>query len=117
MSLPNLTACRSAQESLMRETVQIWRKSDTVSTTGGWQSAYSLNATTIGRIGPIGRDPSAREVASQLAVVMPYGVTLPYDSNVLERDRLVVGTRTFEVLSVLRRTFATALRCVCDEVL
>lgn len=117
MSLPNLEHCRSAQESLMRETVEVWLKSETATDSGGRQATFAKNTTTIGRVGPIGRDPSDRETISRLNIVMPYGVTVPHDTVVSEHDRLVVGTRTFEVMAVIRRTFNTALRCVCNEVL
>ena len=57
-----------------------------------------------------------RLIADRLAVVEGYIVTLPLDTTVDEKDRLKVGARTFEIVSIPVTTYQVSVRCICREV-
>lgn len=54
--------------------------------------------------------------AAQTRAVSDWLVWLPAMTDVTVRDRLVVGTRTFEVDRVVGESYETARSCSCSEV-
>lgn len=117
LSTADLTALRAAQEAAMPETVTIYRLTLSDNGAGGFSESWGTASTVSGRIGPYNRQASEGVVAERLAGRAGYTVTLPALTDVREADRLVVGTRTFEVVWVIRRTYETARVVICAEVL
>lgn len=80
----------------------------------------SKSDTTIGtvacRVGPTGRQPEERVIASRLTEKMPYTLTFPAGTNVQAGDIALIGTRQFSVEGVAARTYEIVRRCVCTEV-
>lgn len=118
MSFPNLELCRLRQAKTFRDYCEIWaHQVPVVDLEGGWDDALVLTGTHPCRIGSLRDDHQEREYAERLGIRSPVIVTLPVDTLINERDRLVIGTRKLDVMRVRKVTFNTALQCLCDELI
>ena len=117
LSTADLTALRAAQEAAMPETVTIKRLTLSDNGAGGFSESWGTASTVSGRIGPYNRQASEGVVAERLAGRAGYTLTLPALTDVRASDRLVVGTRTFEVIQPIARSNETARVVICAEVL
>jgi head-tail adaptor len=117
LTAADIASLRAAQEAALPETVTISRLTLADNGAGGFSESWATAATVSGRIGPYNRQASESIVAERLGGRAGYTVTLPALTDVREADRLVVGTRTFEVVQVIRRSHETARVVVCAEVL
>jgi len=115
LSSNELAELRAMQERNMPETVTRRRHVLTDDGHGGFNSADS-DGTTSGRIGPTGRSPEEQMIAARVSGKQVYTVTVPAGFDVIEADQLIVGSRTFEVVGVVRRSYETARRVVVVEV-
>lgn len=68
------------------------------------------------RVSPAGFAPDERLIAERLQGDLAWTLTLPAGTDVTEKDRIMVGTRTFEVIGVLApRSWEVSRRVVCVE--
>lgn len=111
-----LAELREMQERNMPETVTRRRQVLADDGHGGFTTTSSDLATT-GRIGPTGRSPEEQVIAARVTGKQVYTITLPYGFDVTEPDQLIIGSRTFEVVGVVRRSIETARRVVATEVM
>jgi len=107
---------RNRQLAWMPNICRVQRKTQIDNGAGGFTDTWSTVVSCACRIGISGKSPEERAIADRIGVELPYTVTLPYDTDVTEKDRLVVGTRVFQVLGVLVGSFETARKCVCMEI-
>lgn len=115
-STSDLTKIRAEQNKLMPDTVYIQRLTRTSDGAGGWTEAWQTVATTKGRIAPSQRQ--AGETV-QGGAIMAYGefiVTLPYDTDLRQDDRLQISGTQYEVKAILDRSEKTALRVLVSKV-
>lgn len=98
------------------ESVQVQRATRTQDGYGGQTEAWASVATVAGRVAVTGQRPDEREIAAQVQSAVTYTVTLPAGTDVRARDRLAVGTRTFEVAGVVAGSWEVVRRCVCVEI-
>lgn len=106
----DITAARTAAQSLMIEAVSIKRPATVKSATGGNKPTYSTVLTTICRKRDL--ESTEQKVADQLEPVRKTEFLLPHGTDVRTEDQLIVGTDTFEVIDVEVRSTLIQRRCV-----
>lgn len=112
----DLARMRGAQESIMTDTCQVQRATLMPDGAGGQIESWGAVATVSCRVAPSGNLPQERAIAERLSSVSTWTITLPVGTDVQPADRLVVGSRTFEVVEALARSLETARRVICSEV-
>ncbi len=117
LSDADLAAMRSTLNSSLPDTAQVQRKSLTSDGAGGFTETWATVATMACRVAPSGQSPQERVIAERLTAMSTWTVTLPAGTDVQPADRVVVGSRTFEVVAALARSEEIARRIVCTEVL
>ena len=120
--MPLLTAAeiadmRSEQNGTMPDTVVVWRWTSASDGMGGEVETYAAVGTVTGRLGRVGNMGEESVIADRLTAADPWVITVPQTTTVYERDRLVVGSRTFEVEMVAEHAaWETARQCYGYEV-
>ncbi len=117
LTTSGLASLRARMTATLPDACTISRNTPVSDGAGGWSAAWATVATTVCSIAPTGNQPQERAIAERLTNIVSYTVTLPYDTSLTAKDRIVVGARTFEVAGVLVRTQQISQRCVCSEVL
>lgn len=84
---------------------------------GGSVDAWATLSTTACTIAPTGNQPQERAIADRITTSQGYTVTLPAETPITTRDRIIKGGRLFEVAGVLERTEEISRRVVVVEVL
>ncbi len=116
----------AGQLSLMRATVErtfvsscsIVRNTRTDTDEGSWTTAETTVATGVMcRYAPLGSGGGAeRIIAERMAAVADTVINMPVGTDVTPRDRVVIGSRTFEVKDVMDdRSQPTHLRVYAQE--
>lgn len=60
--------------------------------------------------------PDERAMGGRIQATAVYTISLPYITHATASDRIVVGTRTFEIIDVLKDGFlGTEARAICEE--
>lgn len=114
LSASDLEMMRSAQESLRPTACTISRQTVTAVGDGTFTSVWATASTTVCRDAATGGREI--ELAAKLTAHMTRTVTLPHDADVRTADRIVIGTRTLEVLALISITgWVTALRVLAVE--
>ena len=84
---------------------------------GGTTQSWSTVATVAARISPERRAPYEREVEGAARLEKRWVITLPALTDVEPEDRLLINTRSFNVVGHDGgRTFEICVRCRCLEV-
>lgn len=118
LSTPELAAMRAQQALAMPDTVTIQRPARVDDGAGGQTETWSTVATVGGRLSVETRQVREGQAGGKQTALAYYRVTLPAGTDVLARDRLVIGARTFEVQPPLAGgAWETARVCPCTEVL
>lgn len=100
-------------------TCDIVRGTRTDTDEGGWTNAETVVAAAVPcSYAPIGTGGgSERIIAERMAAVADTVINVPEGTTVTERDRVVIGTRTFEVKNVGDdRSELTHLRIYAQEI-
>ena len=117
LSAQEITDMRSEQSGTLPDTVVIWRYTTASDGMGGQTETWASAGTVNGRLSPAGRAGAETIIAERLTAAEPWVITVPTGTSVKERDRLGVGSRTFEVEFVNEHAaWETALRCYSYEV-
>ena len=117
LSTSDLAAMRTTLEVSLPESVGIGRRSQASDGAGGYTDTWSTVASVAGRVSPGGLTPQERAIAERLVGVQTWTITLPALTDVRAADRLIVGSRTLEVVGVLApRSYELCTRCVCVEI-
>lgn len=118
LSSAEITAMRAQQFLALPDSVVIQRRTLAADGAGGQTETWTTLATVAGRLSVETRVGRETPTGGRLASVTPYRVTLPAQTDVTARDRLVVGSRTFDVALVQAGgAWETARVCLCAEVL
>ena len=111
----DLAWMRAQQELLLPTACTISRRTDTAVGDGTYTSAWATASTTVCRDAATGGRES--ELAAKLTTQTTRTITLPHSADVRTADRIVIGTRTLEVIALLSITdMITALRVLAVEV-
>jgi head-tail adaptor len=114
-----LAAMRATVEDALPDTAEVQRRTLTPDGAGGHTASWGTVATVACQVAPFDRYPREQVIGERLTATSLWMVTVPALTDVQPADRLVVGAgaRVFEVMQVLARSFETARRVVCSEVL
>lgn len=113
ISATDLATARTNVESLMTESVIIKRPTVTKSTQGGNLTTFATTATTTCRKRDLRSDEQQTE--NQLEPVKLTEFLLPYGTDVRTQDQLVIGTETWEVIEVEKRSTLVQQRCLAKK--
>lgn len=114
LSTAQIAGMRATANAAMPDTAAISRVTRTSDGAGGYTEAWTTIATVACRIASTGG--AEADVAAKLTATTTATVTLPALTDVAPADRLVVGSRTFEVLAVLSaRSWEIARRILAVE--
>lgn len=116
LTAAELTAMRATLNASLPDTCEISRVTLEPDGAGGQIETWETIATVACRVAPSGQSPQERVIAERMAATSTWTITLPAGTDVQPADRIAVGTRTFEVVSVLARSEEIARRVVCSEV-
>lgn len=117
LTAAELAAMRATQAEAMPDTCIVSRPTLTADGSGGQTEGWATAATVACRVAPMGARGAERAIAERMGAVMAYVVTVSTTTDVRSQDRIVVGARTFEVVTVLDgEAWETARRVACTEV-
>lgn len=98
------------------EDVQIQTKTIVSDGQGGSTETWPTVTTVKGWVAPIGNSSSEQILAGRLQDANLATVTLPKDTIVNSSQRLVVGTRTFEIVGIpTKSTIQVRQKVYCKE--
>jgi len=81
-----------------------------------WPTVTGLDAVPCS-VAPGGLSPTEQAVAEGVKAVTPWMLTFPRGTDIRSTDRVVVGSRTFEVIAARRpRTYELQTRVTATEV-
>lgn len=84
---------------------------------GGYTLGTPTTVATVAcRVSPLGNAAQESVIGEAVRAVAQYVVHLPAETDVRSDDRLVVGSRTFEVVEPLRRSYEVIRRVIAREV-
>lgn len=112
LTAAELTAMRTVEESVMSGTAIISRYALTADGMGGYSEAWTNVGTVACDLWPIGqRGERERVTGAQMTQDVDWFITVPHDTEVTAKDRIVIDSRTFEVVFVPNDiSWKTALR-------
>jgi head-tail adaptor len=116
LSPAELASMRATLLASLPDTAQVQRTTRTSDGMGGTIDTWTTVATVACRVSPSNTTPTEQVVAARVHDRVLWTLTLPAGTNVRSDDRVLVGSRTFEVLGVLApRSYALATRVVAVE--
>lgn len=115
LSAGELTAMRAVQSDTLPDTAVISRNTPTSDGMGGWTDAWAAIGTVDCRVSPAGGGAESL-MAERITDTDAWNITLPYNTDVTAKDRVAIGSRTFEVVTALPKSWETARRVVATEV-
>jgi head-tail adaptor len=116
LSPADLASMRATLLASLPDTAQVRRATRVSDGMGGTIDTWTTIATVACRVSPSNTTPTEPAIANQVQDRVLWTLTLPAGTNVRADDRVVVGSRTFEVLGVLApRSYELATRVVAVE--
>jgi len=116
----DLAEMRAAQEEAMPTSCTVQRVSEASDSYGGMTPTWATLASYSCRDMPLSSlNLGVQEglLAGRVASGSERVITLPYDATCTAKDRIVIGSRTLEVLGVAAvGDWQTALRVLCKEI-
>lgn len=117
LTAAEIAQMRVTQAAALPDTGTVQRKSAPADGRGGQAVSYTDFATGVNcRLGQgQGAKPGTR--GDRIDTRIPWVVTFAYNQDIRSTDRIVIGGRTFEVISLEDHTeWMTALRVNCIEI-
>jgi head-tail adaptor len=116
LSPAELASMRATLLASLPDTAQVRRATRTSDGMGGTIDTWTTVATVACRVSPSHNTPTEQAIANQVRGRVLWTLTLPAGTSVRSDDRVLVGSRTFEVLGVLApRSYELATRIVAVE--
>ena|SRR5215510_7984532 len=110
---PPLARFQAAANAIMDTSATITRRTQVSDGLGGFTDTYPTVSTTTCRFEQAQITPVERENAVGIQTILAWFFAFPVETDVRSTDRIVVGSRTFEVvaprpgsLEILRRVLA-----------
>ena len=117
LSAADLAAARATLVESLPEIAQVQQATRVPDGAGGFTETWTTVATVPCRLAPSGNEPTERVVAERVTDRKLWTLTLPAQTALTAKDRVVVGARTFEVVGVLSpRSYELCTRLVAVEV-
>lgn len=109
-----LEACRDTHAASLPGTAVIWRPTFAVDAIGGGSTSWANVGTVDARLAPMGA--VERSIGLRWATVGDWVVTLDFDADVRQIDRIVMQGKTLEVRGIPKdRTWEICRRAICVE--
>lgn len=107
---------RALSNQYLPDTCAIQRYTETSSGDGTSQSWSTLASGVACRVSPLASGANEALGADQsMQAVAQWVVRLPVGQDVTVKDRIVYGSRTFEVARVGARSYEVSRECLCRE--
>jgi len=117
LSSADIAAMRATLSASMPDNAQVQRALRTSDGAGGFAETWTTIATVPCRVAPSGLTPTEQVIAERVRSRAVWTLTLPAGTDVTTADRVIVGTRTYEVVGMLTpRSYELATRFVAVEV-
>lgn len=117
LSTAELSAMQSTIDAALPDSFEIHRNTRTSDGSGGMTSSWASVATVSGRLSPpFGPAGDEKAEAGKTRATRRYVLTLPDSTDLRTTDRVVFGSRTFEVVGVTRRSWELSRRVDLVEV-
>lgn len=118
LSASDIAAMRATIEAALPDTCTIQRATETSDGAGGRTKTWATLASGVKcRLAPDTYRAEEREVAARLTAVTAWVITLPVGQDVAEKDRIVVGSSTYEVAGVSKHgAWELSVRVSCTKV-
>lgn len=114
MNAATLARLRRVANANMNESATVSRPTRASDGMGGYTETWATAATlACRRLSTLSQ--AEQRIAERLAVVRPWIVQVPALSDVLETDRLVIGSDTLEVAHVPKSSWEAVRRVLCKE--
>lgn len=97
LSDAELAALRQDMLDLMPDSCVIQRPTETVGSAGFPSRTYNAVGTVVCRLDPLKRQATQEVIALQEALTYYRQLTVPYDTDLRAEDKVVIGTRSYEV--------------------
>lgn len=101
-SASEINAMRSVANQTLWGTAVIQTEGFTDDGGGGGSVSWSVAGTVSARLAPL--TGSEREIADRIASDASYLITLPAETSITVKDRVVMGGGTFNVMAIRKRT-------------
>lgn len=116
LTAAEIAEMKSVQNQAMAGTCVINRRTLASDGAGGYTETWAAVGTVAGRVWPARESGAERLIADRITEADAWVITVPQGTDVLAKDRIVEGGRTFEVMTAIVHTWETARRVVCVEV-
>ncbi len=113
LSNTELERMRETADQAMPDVAVVQRVAFASDGMGGLTQTWSTAATTVCRVDPPGRNPLVSTLGERIANRQVFVVSLPEGTDVLDGDRIIVGSATYEVLGTLGESWEIVIRAVC----
>ena len=117
LTAAEITAMKTTLDASLPDSAQVSRKALTSDGAGGFTEVWTSAAAVACRIAASGQTPQEKAIAARLGATSVWTLTFPASTDVKVADRVIVGSRTFEVAGVLAHSWEIGRRVVCVEVL
>jgi hypothetical protein len=111
-----LDALRRVLDTQKTAQATVHRLAQVRDSTGGWIDTYAPIHTYDCSFSPFPITPLERETATNVRVISAWQFLFPSGVDIISTDRLVVGTRTWEVVQAGTRSTDLQTRVVAQEV-
>lgn len=113
-----LVEMRATLDDSLPDLADITRATPTSDGRGGRSLVWAIVASVPCRVAPYARPSEEQIRTDQVLTLQRWWLTFPQGTNVTPADRIVVGTRTFEVIDVLStRSYEVSCRVLAAEVI
>ena len=115
ISTSDLAGIQATVTSLLPDLAQIQRATLASDGAGGQTGTPTTIATVPCMVNDRRETASETVAGERVSSTVEWVITLPAGTDVTARDRIIVGTRTFQVTGVLAASYETDRRVVCRE--
>jgi head-tail adaptor len=116
LSTAELTRLRTVANTALPDSCTISRATIASDNAGGQTQSWATVATVACRLAPRLARPLESETSDRMQNATDWIITVPRGTDVRTDDRIVVGSRTFEVTKNLVRSYQTAQQVLASEV-
>lgn len=119
MAIPSLAGQRRLRAALAQTltvSATILRKSQVADSTGGFTDTYTAVGTHMCSFARSQITPIERENATQVLAISFWNFVFAAETDIRTTDRIVIGSRRFEVVSSATGSIELATRVICQEI-
>lgn len=100
LSAAELAGLRAEVRGLLPDTAVISRATTTTNSSGAWSETYSAAGTVVCRLDPFKMATGEQVIAAQERGRAWYQLSVPWDADLRDGDRVTVSSVTYELVQV-----------------